>query len=124
MAKDTEEKASQEVDEAYRPIDPDAKAKSEAVQELFNFAKSKLPQRTRLNLKEIHQFAIMMANMAVIKESEVRTWVECYMDFLMELSYGECVNRMMKAQFIVGILVVLMIVFVTLLANIFGLKIW
>jgi hypothetical protein len=85
MAKDTEEKASQEVDEAYRPIDPDAKAKSEAVQELFNFAKSKLPQRTRLNLKEIHQFAIMMANMAVIKESEVRTWVECYMDFLMEL---------------------------------------
>ena len=72
--------------EAYQRIEDDGnKAKSEAVRELFNFTKDKLLQRTRLNLKEIQNFAMIMANHAVLDPLEGRTWVQCFMDFLMEM---------------------------------------
>jgi hypothetical protein len=72
--------------EAYQRIEDDGnKAKSEAVRELFNFTKDKLLQRTRLNLKEIQNFAMIMANHAVLQPDEKRTWVECFMDYLMEM---------------------------------------
>ena len=63
----------------------DGKHKSEAVQELFNFAKDKLPMRTRLNEKQIQSFAIIKANLAMLDPNEIRTWIEVYMEAVMEM---------------------------------------
>lgn len=63
----------------------DGTAKSEALKELFDFPPEKLKQRTRLNEKQIQTFAVIMANMAMMNPDEPRTWIEAYMDFVMEM---------------------------------------
>lgn len=59
--------------------------KSEAVKELFDFSKDKLPQRTRLNEKEILTFAVLKTNMQMLNPHEDRLWPECFMDNIMEM---------------------------------------
>ena len=59
--------------------------KSEAVKELFDFDSSKLPQRTRLNEKEIQVFAVLKTNMQILKPGEERMWPELWMDNVMEM---------------------------------------
>jgi hypothetical protein len=69
----------------YVPISDEAKAKSEAVRELFDFPREKLPQRTRLNLKEIQTFALIKANMEILNPDEDRLWPILYLQNIMEL---------------------------------------
>ena len=63
----------------------DGAHKSEAVKELFDFTKDKLPQRTRLNEKEIVTLTAMKTNMQLMNPKETRLGPELWMENLMEL---------------------------------------
>lgn len=59
--------------------------KTEAVRELFDFPRSKLPQRTRLNEKEILTLTNLKTNMQMLDPKEERLYPEAWMDNLMEM---------------------------------------
>ena len=80
------EKAEQNV-EYYQKIATEVdgnKHKSEAVRELFDFTKDKLPQRTRLNEKEILTLTNLKTNMQLMNQNEDRLGPEIWMENLME----------------------------------------
>jgi hypothetical protein len=80
------DKAREEA-EYYRKLTEagDGAHKSEAVKELFDFDNSKLPQRTRLNEKEILTFATLKTNMQILDPKEHRLWPVLFMDNIMEM---------------------------------------
>ena len=80
------EKAEQNV-EYYQKIATEVdgnKHKSEAVRELFDFTKDKLPQRTRLNEKEILTLTNLKTNMQLMNQNEDKLGPEIWMENLME----------------------------------------
>ena len=54
--------------EEYQAVTDEARAKSEAVREMFDFPLSKLTQRTRLNEKEIHTFSLQRSLMDMLHQ--------------------------------------------------------
>lgn len=61
-------------------------AQSEAVKELFNFDRQKLPMRTVLNEKQINSMAMQMMQLAALDPDDPRPLVEVYMESLMVLA--------------------------------------
>ncbi len=63
--------------------------KTEAVREMFDFPKSKLPQRTDLNEKEILTLTNIKTNMQMLDPAETRlypiAWIENLMEFKISL---------------------------------------
>lgn len=73
--------------EYYKKLSEDSGSqhKTEAVREMFDFKREKLPMRTRLNEKEILTFAILKTNMQMLDPNETRSWPEAFMDNIMEM---------------------------------------
>jgi hypothetical protein len=85
--KEQVEKYKQEA-EYYKKIadtEGEGRHKSEAVKELFDFSKDKLPQRTRLNEKEILTFATLKTNMQMLDPHNNTLWPILFMDNIMEM---------------------------------------
>lgn len=63
--------------------------KSEAVKEMFDFPLHKLPERTRLNKKEIVTFAGWQTMMDALDPDDPRMLPEVYMEWMMRLNLSE-----------------------------------
>lgn len=63
--------------------------KSEAVREMFDFDRKKLPERTRLNLKEIVTFAGWSTMMDALNPDDPRMLPEVYMEWIMRYKLSE-----------------------------------
>jgi hypothetical protein len=72
-------------EDEYEKITDEARAKSEAVREMFDFPREKLSQRTRLNEKEIHTFGLMQSLMDILHQSPAddRLFPEIWLDNIM-----------------------------------------
>ena len=73
--------------EYYKKLNEDGGSahKTEAVREMFDFKREKLPMRTRLNEKEIQTFSVLKTNMQMLDPNEERLWPEAWMDNVMEM---------------------------------------
>lgn len=76
----------QPTEEAYPYIGAGEKAKSEAVKELFDFEDKRLPERTRLNEKQIQTFAMLKTQIAALDCDDDRPLPEVYMENIMRMN--------------------------------------
>lgn len=90
MAKNGKDKPA----EQQKPVDEDpypyvgdgSKAKSEAVKEMFEFEDKRLPERTRLNAKQIQTFAMLRTQIAALDPMDNRPLPEVYMENIMRMN--------------------------------------
>jgi len=73
-------------DDPYPYVGDGGKAKSEAVKEMFEFEDKRLPERTRLNAKQIQTFAMLYTQMAALDPFDNRPLPEVYMERIMRLN--------------------------------------